>query len=119
MWFALISGCTDPDAKEVGSSLSSQCLRCLTEDRSSDGCAKPYATCEQDVACDEYVTCQLMGRCFEQRSGSGCEKQLGCQKPSSATPADDAGSGVSAAELASAFEKCARKACGAICGFVK
>lgn len=119
LWFALVSGCTDTDVNEVGSSLSSRCRQCLTEDRSSEGCAKPFATCEQDVGCDEYVTCQLMGRCYEQRSGSGCEERIGCEEPSSSVADADAGAQTSPAQVAAAFEKCARSKCAAVCGFVK
>lgn len=120
VWFTLVSGCTDTDAKEVGGSLGSRCLQCLTEDRSAEGCAEPYASCERDVGCDEYVTCQLMGRCYERRPGSDCEEQIGCEEPSTSVPdSDDAGVRPSPAELAAAFEKCARKTCAAVCGFVK
>lgn len=102
--------------------VSDACIACLSEKKSS-GCKVEYDACEQVNSCDAYVTCQLMGQCFERRRGSGCEQELGCNRPprevlSDAASQNDAGGSLSPRELASAVENCARTTCAKTCGFV-
>lgn len=115
-----MGGCSNGSAY-VADPISQACLACLSE-RESKGCAAQYSACEEVTSCDEYAVCQLEGRCFERPSGSGCEREIGCERPSASAPdvGADAGDQLpSPRELASAFEKCARSACAATCGFVK
>lgn len=119
-------GCSN-NVADVTDPLSRACLDCLSE-RESKGCAAEYAACEEVRACDEYAFCQLTGRCFERPSGSGCEQELECKRPSASAPASNVDGGATSGEsamlespraLAAAFERCARTTCAATCGFVK
>lgn len=117
----LTLGCSD-DLVDVAEPVSQACLQCLSE-RESKGCAAEYSACEEIAACDDYVVCQLTGHCFERPSGSGCEQELECKRPSAEPPSatGDAGDEVppSPRELANAFEDCARSTCRTTCGFVE
>lgn len=120
VWLScLVTGCSNESAY-VADPISQACLDCLSE-RESRGCAAQYAACEEVAACDDYVVCQLSGRCLEQVPGSGCEQELDCKRPSSsgADVTSDGGASPSPRELAAAFEKCARTTCAANCGFVE
>jgi len=115
-----VGGCSN-DSAYVADPVSQACLDCLSE-RESKGCAAEYSACEEIASCDDYTLCQLTGRCFERASGSGCEQELDCKRPSASAPAAslDAGAAqLSPRELAAAFEKCARSTCAATCGFVE
>lgn len=103
--------------------VSDACLECLSEKKSA-GCKAQYDACEEVDSCDDYVVCQLMGRCFEQQRTSGCEKELACMRPPNQSLSDaaslqgDAGAAASPRELAKAVESCARSTCAKTCGFV-
>src|SRR6186713_2503071 len=75
-----IGGCSNGSAY-VADPVSQACLECLSE-RESKGCAAQYAACEEVSSCDDYALCQLDGRCLERASGSGCEQEIGCKRPS-------------------------------------
>jgi hypothetical protein len=115
-----IGGCSN-GSEYAADPVSQACLECLSE-RESKGCAAQYAACEEVSACDDYALCQLDGRCFERASGSGCEQEIGCKRPSDSAPELSADAGersLSPRDLAVAFEKCARSTCAATCGFVE
>ncbi len=117
--FAVIAGCAST-SEDVADPVSRGCLECLTNENSR-ACGALYAPCEASSNCDEFVMCQLMGRCFERPSGSGCEQELECRQPAvpSAGDAGDAGLPLSPRTLAARFEECARTTCAATCGFVE
>lgn len=122
-WAALLTplalACTT-EAPVAADPLSDACLECLTR-REDRGCAASYDACEKVSSCDDYVVCQLTGRCFERSSGSACEEEIGCDLPPDIMPPDagDAGRPRSPRALAREFEDCARSACRSTCGFVE
>jgi hypothetical protein len=117
--FAIIAGCAST-SEDVADPVSPGCLECLTSENSR-ACGVRYAPCEATSSCDEFVMCQLMGRCFERPSGSGCEQEIECRQPAAASAVDagDAGVLLSPLRLAERFEECARTTCAATCGFVE
>lgn len=113
----LAAGCT-PEPDNNYEPVSDACLACLSE-HETNGCKAQFDACEGVDACDDYVVCQLMGRCFTQKPNSGCEEALACYEPSDKAPANDAGTGKSPRDLARAVEKCARSTCARVCDFVE
>jgi hypothetical protein len=113
----VLPGCT-PDPDSNYEPVSGACLKCLSED-TRNGCKTEFDACEDEEACDDYVLCQLMGRCFERRPNSGCEEALGCFEPTDEVSESDAGELQSPRDLAGAVESCARSTCADICRFVE
>ena len=138
-------GCTSQPDDDY-QALSSACLSCLSEQR-TEGCRETYQACTAEESCDDYMVCQLMGRCYERAPNSGCEQEIACERPSNAPPESDESSldaaangqleagalfeagtrseagtparPVSPRELATDFESCARTTCARTCGFIQ
>lgn len=119
LFSAVFVGCAS-ETENVVDPVSPACLECLT-DRNSRTCGAIYDACETFSSCDDFVMCQLMGRCFERPSGSGCERELGCRQPPGLGEEDagDAGASASPKAVAEEFEQCARTRCAETCGFVE
>lgn len=137
-WMPL--ACTSRPNDDYGV-VSGACANCLSE----QGCSTPYEACTAENSCDEYVMCQLMGRCYEREPDRSCEADLGCHLPPDESPGTeqsardaasaqwdggaldagavpDAGAFRPAASprmLAATFETCARTTCASVCGFVR
>lgn len=113
-----IGGCAS-GSETPADPVSQACLDCLSE-REKGGCASQYSECEDVRPCDDYVLCQLEGRCFERAPGAGCEAEIGCKRPSGDAPdaaVDGGQASLSPRKLAERFETCARTTCAATCGF--